>query len=321
VSWFIKTNLTAPTTALLAAYSGGPDVPLRTALIKDLNAIIASGSIYTPARFAAVTLSPESNYILGRSPTGSDLVRLNRFLIRDAYPTDFQSTVFPQLNQRYHVAYSFDPATQVQALYVNGVLVNAGLVNKTIGYDTHPVLIGADDNGGVPGYFYQGDIDDLTLYNRALTGTEIRAIYQAQGGGKSLTPGQVQIGTLAPGATAQYTTASYATACPTISLGTTVSSATADPDTFNNSTSGLATVQPLPFSALSLTIERVSINNNLWRLNWPLICSPYVLEETGDLSNPVIWSPSIIPVETIDQLHSTIIPATDPLRVFRIKVP
>jgi hypothetical protein len=109
------------------------------------------------------------------------------------------STVFPQLNQRYHVAYSFDPATQVQALYINGAFVNAGLVNKSIAYDSHPVLIGADDNAGSPGFFYQGDIDELTLYHRALTGTEIRAIYDAHTGGKTLTPGSVSLGNLAGG--------------------------------------------------------------------------------------------------------------------------
>src|ERR1035441_8178947 len=72
---------------------GGSDPALLSALVGDLNTIIQSGNIYDPARFAGVTLSAESNYILGRSPSGSDIVRLNRYLIRDAYHTDFATVV------------------------------------------------------------------------------------------------------------------------------------------------------------------------------------------------------------------------------------
>jgi hypothetical protein len=78
---------------------------------------------------------------------------------------------------------------------------------------------------------------------------------------------------------------------------------------------------PLPFSELTLTIERVSINNNLWRIEWPLICSPYVLETTGDLNNPVIWNPAVVPVQMINNVNSTIIPSDEPMRFFRVRVP
>jgi len=163
VSQYLQSQLSPSTMALLAAYAGGPDVPLQRNLIGDFNRIIANGPLYTPARFAGVTLAPETQYVLNRNPSGTDLVRLNRLLIRDAYPTDIVMDLFPQLSQRYHIAYSFDQATHIQALYVNGVLVDLGVVNKTIAYDSHPLYIGADNNAGSPGFFYKGLIDELTL--------------------------------------------------------------------------------------------------------------------------------------------------------------
>jgi len=70
--------LSADTLALLAAYAGGPDVPLQGHIVADFNRIIQSGPLYTPARFTGVTLSDETLYVLGHNPTGIDLVRLNR---------------------------------------------------------------------------------------------------------------------------------------------------------------------------------------------------------------------------------------------------
>ena len=323
VSQFIYANLSASTVALLTAYSSGPDPALLAALLGDLNIIIQSGSIYTPARFAAVTLSPESNYILGRSPSGSDLVRLNRFLIRDAYPADFATVVFPQLTDWFHVAYSFDPVTQVQALYVNGALVNASLVTKTIAYDTHPVLLGADDNGGSPGFFYQGNIDELSIYSRALTGTEIRAIYNANGAGKCLTPPGLSssLGSLANGATAQVTVTARPISCPAVSAAATVTSTSIDPNLANNVATLSVPVLDLPPDGLRLTIEKVSANNNLLRICWPLTCNPFVFQATPNLNFPITFSTEAAPFQMVDDLNCTIVPATNDMRYFRVYVP
>ena len=181
---------------MLAAYVSGPDAELQRRLTGDFNRIIQSGPLHTPARFAGVTLAAETLYVLGRSPAGIDLVRLNRLLIRDAYPAEIAMDLFPQLNQRFHVAYSFDQASKVQSLYVNGALVDIGVVNKTIAYDSHPMVIGADNNSGTPGLFYQGEIDELSLYNRALAGTEIEVIHRVDGGGKCPAPGPFTVGGL-----------------------------------------------------------------------------------------------------------------------------
>ena len=61
-----------------------------------------------------------------------------------------------------------------QVFYVNGALEGSNYVDtKTIKYDTAPLTIGAAD-----GYaFFKGSIDDLRFYNRVLTASEIKTMY------------------------------------------------------------------------------------------------------------------------------------------------
>ena len=320
VSQFIKTNLSAPTLLLLNAYSGGTNDTLHAALIQDLNVIIGGGSIYDPTRFAAVTLSPESQYILGRNPVGEDLVRQNRYLIRDAYPAEFAADVFPQLNQWFHVAYSFDEATDVQALYINGELVDVGFETNAIGYDTHPLIIGADDDSGSPGYFFQGLIDELAVYDRALTGSEIQAIYQVGTAGKRLTP-VVQLGTMPAYSTRQVRLVVMPTNCPTVTGGAVVSGTTYDPSSVDNGANVITSVLDLPSNLWVMGIEEVSPNSESVRITWPITCGPAALESTPSLNPPAVWSPFTVPVQVHDSRRTTVVPSDEIMEYFRMLAP
>lgn len=86
----------------------------------------------------------------------------------------------------YHLAYTFNDTNKQQTLYVNGASVAAGTANKTINYDTHPVLLGADLENGALSLFLNGLVDEAAIYNRALTRDEIVAIYNAGPAGKQL---------------------------------------------------------------------------------------------------------------------------------------
>jgi glucose/arabinose dehydrogenase len=69
-----------------------------------------------------------------------------------------------------HVALTYDGATL--KLYVNGVLANSQARTGTIQSGTNPLWIG----GNSPyGEYFQGLIDELRIYNRALTQAEIQA--------------------------------------------------------------------------------------------------------------------------------------------------
>jgi uncharacterized repeat protein (TIGR01451 family) len=323
VSQYLNSQLSAETLALLAAYAGGPNALLQHHLVLDFNTIIQSGPLYTPARFAGVTLSAETLYVLGQNPTGIDLVRLNRLLIRDAYPAEIVNNLFPQLNQRYHIAYTFDPATQKQALYVDGQLVDSSFVTKTITYGNRPLLLGASENAGSADYFYQGELDELAIYHRALTGIEVQGIHGTGGNGKCFNTGPVVVGALASGASRSFTVVAVPTTCPTASSQATVSGIETDPVLANNTATATATVAELDPSQLRLSIRRVSVNNNNVEISWPITCAPYVLQTTDDLSPypAILWTPASVPTLILQGRYSTVIPASEAHRFFRLRSP
>ncbi len=85
----------------------------------------------------------------------------------------------------YHIAYTFDSASQVQVLYLNGTLVasnSAGGIQ--MGYDAHPLLIGADNDDNSNVLLFTGEIDEVGIYGRALSADEIAVIYEAGSAGK-----------------------------------------------------------------------------------------------------------------------------------------
>ena len=63
------------------------------ALLKELNLILSGPSIYTPERFAGVTLRPETHAALARNPRGQALARLNKLLLEDAYAAELARSV------------------------------------------------------------------------------------------------------------------------------------------------------------------------------------------------------------------------------------
>jgi hypothetical protein len=63
-----------------------PSQQLSQALVADVNQILSGPSLYDPALFALVNLSPQTELLLAQHPTGAALVHLNRLLLQDAYP-------------------------------------------------------------------------------------------------------------------------------------------------------------------------------------------------------------------------------------------
>ncbi len=84
----------------------------------------------------------------------------------------------------YHIAYTFDDATDTQAIYINGVQVATGTTTATPTYDSHPVTIGAEYENESLQFFFPGLIDEAEIFNRALSQTEISNIFNADSAGK-----------------------------------------------------------------------------------------------------------------------------------------
>jgi hypothetical protein len=102
------------------------------------------------------------------------------------------STAAIPLNTWTHVAAVFDAGTGDLRLYINGDL--AALIPQSVivpGVNTpfendEPLLIGAGDLGGNVRDFFNGLIDEVELFDRALTEAEIETIFEAGEDGKAI---------------------------------------------------------------------------------------------------------------------------------------
>jgi hypothetical protein len=93
----------------------------------------------------------------------------------------------------YHVAYTFDNNTQIQTLYLNGVALGSNNTGIAIGYDNQPVGIGVDFDSGSPVDPFNGLIDEVSIYDRALTAAEVASIYAASTNGKCPIPPDILV--------------------------------------------------------------------------------------------------------------------------------
>ena len=80
-----------------------------------------------------------------------------------------------QANTWYNIACSYDGSTL--KVYLNGVLNNSFSVSATPNTASGPLTVGANPTGG--GSYFPGSIDDVRIYNRALTAAEVQTLYQS----------------------------------------------------------------------------------------------------------------------------------------------
>lgn len=85
----------------------------------------------------------------------------------------------PELETWYFLAYTYDETSQMQTLYIDGENVVSDYTEPSIGWDDHPVMIGAESDIEETVYWHYGKIDDILIYNRALTAQEIADLYQS----------------------------------------------------------------------------------------------------------------------------------------------
>jgi Concanavalin A-like lectin/glucanases superfamily len=79
-------------------------------------------------------------------------------------------------NDWHFVAGTYDGS--VVREWVDDQMVSAAAA--AVEYDGHDLLIGIDENRGVLGYGWSGDIDDVRIYCRALSGAEIDELRNAR---------------------------------------------------------------------------------------------------------------------------------------------
>jgi hypothetical protein len=87
--------------------------------------------------------------------------------------------------QWHHVAAVYDGTNMY--LYVDGTLDASTPATGMIPQNNYPLSLGEDPDGPLP-YYFNGLIDEVSLYNRALSAPEIQSIYLAGGNGKCPVP-------------------------------------------------------------------------------------------------------------------------------------
>jgi hypothetical protein len=96
----------------------------------------------------------------------------------------------------HHLAATYRQASAEQVevkVYIDGGLANTGLLSARLArtLNSTPVTIGSSTSGG--GETFTGIIDEVSLYNRALSATEIAGIFAAGSAGKCFTGSPPQI--------------------------------------------------------------------------------------------------------------------------------
>ncbi len=87
-----------------------------------------------------------------------------------------------------HVALTYDKASGAAAIYLNGVPVAQTNLGSFTPQTSYPLYFGLRPSGPFSGIYFKGIMDEVGLYSRALTATEIQAIFDTGAGGKCTTP-------------------------------------------------------------------------------------------------------------------------------------
>jgi hypothetical protein len=181
--------------------------------------------------------------------------------------TDLKSPL--SLGQLTHIAATLDDATGLMSLYVNGALAARTTTDLRPSGDltgSNPG-VGIGNTGGYPGTStnspFNGLIDELSVYNRALTPGEVQGIYKAGSDGKVFSPIAVDGPSVLEGAVATTTPMTFTiTRTGSLSGTMTVSYMTAD-DTAIAGTDYVATSGSFTFADGQATQPvQVTVNGN-----------------------------------------------------------
>ena len=169
VSTSIAAQLSVETQQLLNKYNGldSPSVDLQQALLADLNRLLETKSLYDAQLFANIELNEQTQVLIALNPqSGEELVRLNRFLLVDAYPHELA----PLSEQQ-----PLTPLKGIEACRENLKQIKIARENyRTSNVDTEPqwlselspqyldqktLLCPADATAGTPGVLTKGASD------------------------------------------------------------------------------------------------------------------------------------------------------------------
>ena len=258
-----------------------------------------------------VAKSSDSGWILKTTPdTGPETFGF-RLSVNSSTTAQRYSTTVRSLNTWYHVAGVYDASSQTLSTYVNGVL-DSGTLRGVVPASQYNPSVNVNIGRRASGYYFNGLIDEVRIYNRALSQAEIQTDMITPVSGTSLppdtTPPTVAMASPANGATVAGTTAVSASASDNVGvagvqflldsakMGNEIASA---PFTlqWNTATAGTGThtlaAVARDFSGNTSTSQSVSVNVSnstaaqfgQWTgvMNWPMVAVHAELLPTGDV--------------------------------------
>jgi hypothetical protein len=211
ISKYLTSQFSAKTNTLLSSYNdnGAPSEELQSALVSDFNKLLKSGNpLFDEQYVKEVNLSDRTEKLKAQSPQGTELIRLNRLFLENAFPEEIAEMQSP-----YPANYSAAYIKRVRKTFyfssrVAGVKVNEGsyldpndkyiskvnnehfkdLLSKItdtldVGKTAHIVLVGRADDGGLANDSHQparragySPAKNTYASNLDLAGTRIKTI-------------------------------------------------------------------------------------------------------------------------------------------------
>jgi hypothetical protein len=115
---------------------------------------------------------------------GSGSLWANLVDVTDTYHQISTHTGLLVPSQFQHVALTYDKASGLTKIYINGVVAAQANLGSFTPYTTSDLYLGLRPSGVIAGDRFLGDMDEVSLYNRALSDSEIGSIYGAGAAGK-----------------------------------------------------------------------------------------------------------------------------------------
>jgi hypothetical protein len=152
----------------------------------DNSTLSITGNLTLAAWIEPDNVTSHSDHIIGKwddTDESYQLIKVNdeiRMYIDSSSNYETTNATNLSADTVYHVAGVYDTSSQTVKLYINGILegsTTTGTIPSSIGDDAGEISIGAEDTGGTPANYFDGHIDEVRVYNRALSPTEITNLY------------------------------------------------------------------------------------------------------------------------------------------------
>jgi RHS repeat-associated protein len=140
---------------------------------------------YAPAGKYSMLISKWVNSAEDKSLTINAAGKVTYYLYNSFGGVPLTSSNSLALGTWYHVAATYDGATA--KIYINGVLDNSKLASGNVNDSSGKLYLGHNPGltaSGAPAVAFKGLVDEIGWYDRALTQSEIQAIYGAGNAGK-----------------------------------------------------------------------------------------------------------------------------------------